>query len=275
MATRILRWSVVLSAFVCSAGCGRGEWGRIEVELMPGGRLTVTLENSIFLARYGIGRGGRKGHEWAFRDLIIKAFDEDQAGKYIDACATRGFLAEATIVRDEADIKTVRLRFDDGLRQDISIFPDKPYLRIDYGRYGVNVVDIGSPGGGEGQYEIYGADKWHRRYELYPNFYYNRYRGDVGGENMTRLDVEDGGPLAYKGHFIMGVYNPANGRGFGRVAPVRHVDIVKLLFNRGFELFAHYHRPKRPYTSYLYVVTAGATDVISTGKAIVDEAVGP
>ena len=272
--SRMLICIVISAGIISGSGCARPE-AELSVEIWtdPEGHGEVTLQNRVFSARYAIGPGGRKGKEWAIRDLIIKEAHEDQAGRYIDACATRGFLAGATVTYDRADVKTVRLRFDDRCVQDVSIFPDAPYLRIDYLRYGVNVVDIGAPGGGRGEYEIYGAEKWHRPYELYPSSYYNRYAGDVGSENVKRTDPDDAGPLSYKGYFIMGIYNPANGRGFGRVAPVRHISIIKLLQNRGFELFANYRRRKEPYTGYLYVVTGARSEVISTGKRIVDQVI--
>ena len=69
MAMRIV-FCVLLLAIVCLAGCGRNDFCRIEVGQMPGNRLLVTLENHIFLARYAVGRGGRKGNEWAIRDLV-------------------------------------------------------------------------------------------------------------------------------------------------------------------------------------------------------------
>lgn len=229
-----------------------------------GGHLEVTLQNSKILARYAIGPGGRKGREWAIRDFVIKGAGEDQAGKYIDACASRGFLERAWVKRDDADVKTVRLRFDDGNCQDVSIFRDRLFLRIDYVKYGVNIVDIGSPGGGEGRYVFHGADGWKRGYEALPKSYYNRYSPD------GYRDVRDGGSLSYNGWFIMGVYNEASGRGFGRIAPVEHINIIKLLLNRGFELFAHLGGGHRPYTGYLFAVTGGAEGVIPLGRRLAD-----
>jgi len=271
---KVLVLILILAPIIGASGCTNPDMQlRADISQDPEGNSEVTLQNSILRARYAIGPGGRKGKEWAIRDLIIKDAREDQAGRYIDACATRGFLTNASVIRDEADVKTVRLRFDDGCVQDVSIFPHAPYLRINYLNYGVNVVDIGAPGGGPGEYEIYGAEGWHRGYEAYPYSYYNRYAGDVGTENVEGVDPEDAASLNYKGYFIMGVYNPTNGRGFGRVAAVRDISIIKLLHNRGFELFPHFRRRKEPYTGYLYVVTGGAGDVISTGKHIVDEVI--
>ena len=127
--------------------CDNGNWGNIDVSKDTSGNLEVLLENSQIKARYAIGKGGRKGQEWAIRDLVIKSANEDQAGRYVDACATRGFLSNAKVVREETDSKTVLLEFDDGNAQEVSVLRGLPVLRIKYLKYGVNVVDIGSPGG--------------------------------------------------------------------------------------------------------------------------------
>jgi hypothetical protein len=72
----------------------------------------------------------------------------------------------------------------------------------------------------------------------------------------------------------MGVYNPANGRGFGRVAPVERVTIIKLLTfgpKRGFELFPW---GEGENTQYLFVVTGGGKDeILKTGKQLVEGAI--
>jgi len=268
---------IMMSLASGAAGAAEtSEWPRVRIGDDADGHLEVVLENGIFLARYGIGEGGKKGREWAIRDLVIKAADgEDQAGSYIDACASRGFLDSAEVIREAPGSKTVRLTFDDGNCHDVTIRAGKPYLRMDYWRYGVNVVDIGSPGGGTGEYVFRGGEKWRREYVGYPKSYYNRYAKDVGQENVTAVDPTDGGPLAYREHYIMAVVNPANGRGFGRVAPVRHVKIIKLLFDKGFELFAHLGDRHEPYTSYVFLVTERKDQAMALGKQIVDTEIVP
>jgi hypothetical protein len=72
----------------------------------------------------------------------------------------------------------------------------------------------------------------------------------------------------------MGVFNPQNGQGYGRVMPVEPVDIIKLLFegrNCGFEVFPYYNREHKPFDTYLFPVTGGAEGVLSLGQRIVDE----
>jgi len=271
-----LLWGLTIMMCLTSAAATTAEsteWPRVEIGTDAEGHLEVVLANEIFLARDAIGKkSSSEKYEWAIRDLVIKAADnEDQAGSYIDASATRGELQEATVIREAPGVKTVRLQFDDGNYHDVTIRAGKPYLRMDYWRYGVNVVDIGSPGGGKGEYIFYGGEQWHREYVGYPKSYYNRYAKDIGQENVTAVDALDGGPLAYRESFIMAVVNPANGRGFGRIAPVRHVNIIKLLFDKGFELFPHLGHRHEPYTSYMFLVTEGKDQAMATGKQIVDQ----
>ena len=42
--------------------------------------------------------------------------------------------------------------------------------------------------------------------------------------------------------------NPSNGHGFGRVVPVESIDITKLLWNKGLELFPCSRREKQPFS---------------------------
>ncbi len=258
-----------------AAAAETAAWPRIEIREDTKGRLEVVLENALLRARYAIGPGGKRGHEWAIRDLVIKAAGEDQAGAFVDSCATRGFLGEASVIVERPGMKTVRLTFDDGNQQDVTIWAAKPYLRIDYHRYGVNVVDIGAPGGAVGLYRFHGGDGWHRQHVNHPSSYYNRFEQDLGKENVDALDAADAAPLAYRGHFIMAVVNAENGRGFGRVAPVRHVNIIKLLWGKGFELFAHLGEHRYPWTGWLFIVTDGPDAAMDVGRRIVDEEILP
>ncbi|GAN31524.1 LamG-like jellyroll fold domain-containing protein [Candidatus Brocadia sinica] len=258
--------------FILSFPSFAQEWGSISIGTDTAGALEVSLENSKIRLKYGRFFGGDH-YEHVIKDLVIKSVNEDQAGLYLDACANRGTLTTAYVVQDGADVKTVRLEWDNGAKvSEVSIFPDSYYIKTKYIRYGTNIVDQGSPGGGgssSGVYEIYGASEWKRGYVIYPNIYFDRYPGDVGYQNITEIDQP--GPLDYHGWFIMGVYNVANGRGFGRVAPVSQIDIIKLLWKTGFELFPTFSRPHSPYTGYLFVVTGGgANEILSRGRNLAD-----
>lgn len=171
---------------------------------------------------------------------------------------------------------------------EISIFPGSYFIKIDYKSYCFpHICDIGTPGGitagitdpNAGTYAIYGAKEWqevrkkiendelrnhpneHHRltndlFPLYPNPLVDLTWGDC--------------PLIYKGWFIMGVYNEDNNRGFARIVPADTVPLIKLLWNKGFEFFPCWNMPVKPYTSYLYVVTKGADEIIEEGKRLVD-----
>jgi len=232
------------------------------------GRWYSILENSQIKVRYAYFLDNTA--QTAIVDFIIKAggLNEDQAGNYLDATADRGLMTNATITYDGLDRKTARLEWDNGGKvQDISIFPDSTYIKIDYIKYGVNIVDMGSSGGSTsgGVYQFYGAENWIRGYVLNPDSYYNRYPGD--GLN----DPADGGSLNYQGYFIGGPYRSSNDRGYARLMPVSAVDIIKLLANRGFVWYPHYQRTHRTYTGYLYAVTSGQNDMLATGQESADQ----
>ncbi|NLF32707.1 MAG: hypothetical protein GX591_17680, partial [Planctomycetes bacterium] len=66
-----LRWSWIMAMLITSAATAQTDgWPRIEIRNDADGRLEVVLENELLLARYAVGKGGRKGEEWAIRDLV-------------------------------------------------------------------------------------------------------------------------------------------------------------------------------------------------------------
>jgi len=226
--------------------------------------------------------------QFAIKRFIVKsAGNQDQVGdgtyNFLDADSGRGALASASIVYDGTDRKTLRFTWKNKtdakkkITYDVSIYPNGRFLKIDYTniQYGISLIDLGKPGGtSAGTHLAYGGDKWGRDYITHSNAnymgsYYNRYPAD--GVN----DPTDGGALNYHNHFIVGVYNAASGVGFGRVMPVAHTTILKLLLEpnarRGFELFPHpFYQTHTPFTGYLYAVTAGATEILSAGKSLAD-----
>jgi len=241
------------------------------VGLDSNGRWYAILENSQLKVKYAY--FFENTAQTAIVALIIKAggLNEDQAGSYLDAAAGRGLMTKATVTYNGLDRKTVRLEWDNGAKiQDVSIFPDSTYIKIDYLKFGIGLVDMGSPGGGStGSYEFYGAGSWIRGYVTHPANYYNRYPGD--GIN----DPVDGGSLNYNGYFVGGVYRASNNRGFGRVMPVAATDIVKLLLNRGFQFFPYLQHAHKPYTAYLYVITGGANELMAVGQQLADQLAQP
>lgn len=242
---------------------------------------SLVLENSQIRVEYEPFSAGH--NQFAIRKFYVKdAGNQEQVGtgthQYIDSDAGRGTLKSATILYDGADRKTVRLEwYENGninrtIVHEVSIYPNTPFIQIDYVnlRYGINIVDLARPGGtSNGTHFAYGADSWLRGYDAYPSSYYNRYPND--GIN----DPANGGSLNYNGHFLLGVYNPDNNVGFGRVMPVADTDIVKLLLGnnqrRGLELFPYpFYKSHTPFTGYIFAITNGEADVLDIGQQLAD-----
>ena len=280
--------SLLLLVFFQLVGLGQSNAAdsQLNAEIGPN-RSYVILENSQIYVKYAPYYANH--NEFAIKEFRIKsAGNENQVGvgkyNFFDADSGRGALTNASIVYNGTDRKTVRLtwvnEFNDPTKkitQEVTIFGNSRYLKINYSdvQYGINVVDLGEPGGTTaGTHVAYGHSGWIRDYITHKESssfgsYYNRYPKD--GVN----DPANGGSLNYNGNFIVGVYNPANGRGLGRVMPVADISIVKLLLDRstrrGLELFPHpFLKAHQPFTGYLYVVTGGASEILSVGKQLTD-----
>jgi S-layer homology domain len=283
--------SVILSLFflifiqISGLGHANAADSQLRAEIGPN-KSYVILENSQIYVKYEAYT--HLNDEFAIKEFKIKsAGNENQVGvgsyNYFDADSGRWGLKSASIIYNGADKKTVRLIWygerNDPIKDithEVTIFGDSKYLKIDYinVKYGINVVDLGLPGGtSAGTHVAYGHSGWDRDYitfqESGPFFgsYYNRYPPD--GVN----DPVDGGSLNYNGNFIVGVYNSSNGRGFGRVMPVADTSIFKLLLTpttrRGLEMFPHpFLKSHNPFTGYLYVVTGGESEMLSMGKQL-------
>ena len=277
---------VVLALSALSADAA--DWGSITMTPDPLGGLRVALENSKLRCRYAVTEMQGSGLEAFIKELTLKEADENQAGAMLDelgmsADEGRGPIAKAEVTYAGPDRMTVRLESPakteptafHGPRvvEEVTVYPDSLILRMDYIEYGVNVVDWVSPGGTTaGTCVIYGAEKWIRGHVLYPDQYYSVLPEEKG-------DPEDAGSLNYHGSIIAGVYNPANGRGLGRVMPVADTSVMKHMGEyRGIEWFPHVEwRPpyaskghRRPFTGYLYLVAGGAEEILSVGKQIAD-----
>ncbi len=250
------------------------DWGVVRTGKDADGRFYAVLENSRIRVRYAYSHlVNPDRHETYIREFIIKsAPEENNAADRIDAAAWRSVLTKAEVIADGKDVKTVRLEWapmkGPAPVEEISIYPDEAFLRIDYHAFFVNVVDIGSPGGAKkGTYYIHGWTK--PELPLYEDCLYWRSVGVVGCKDQHIKDGIglDAGPLAYHGAFILGIYNPENGRGYGRVMPVESTDALKLLFRQGFEIFPVRNQP---FTSYLYAVTAGPQGIRREGKRLAE-----
>ena len=242
---------------------------KFEIDLDAG---FVILENRRLWIRWA-----RRDYEDGYRETVIRDFVDKSTGdnhaghddldmSWYGEAEGRGPLTNAYAMHEAPDRLSLRLEWNGGKGvQEVSIFPDSPYVKLDYVRYGVNIVDIGDPGYSR-MHWFYGAADWIRRYVDYPESYYNRYPGD--GID----DSADGGSLNYRGSFIMGLYNEQTGRGYGRVMPMMATPIIKLLpwKGRGFEVFPYFGETKRPFTGYLYAVTSGEAELGALGRHLAD-----
>ncbi len=280
---------------------GTSDWGDVHIGRDAEGHWEAVLENSLIRVRYGYKKPDdyRQG---MITDFTLKDYpDENIAGHLMDAAAHRGEITDIELIQNDEERITIRVAwapspaekkdFPEPAVSEISIFRNQPFLRIDYIAYCFpHVVDIGTPGGLEcaatdasctSRYTIYGASRWksvrqsitadslrhhpneHHRvtddlYPLYPNPLID------GGWNLAAS------PLSYEGWYILGVYNKMNGRGFGRVVPYDAVPYVKLLWNKGLELFPYWQQTAEPHTEYLFAGTS-PTNLMEMGKYLVDE----
>jgi hypothetical protein len=244
------------------------DWGRVTVS--NDGERGAILENSRLRIRYGQYITKDVGPKDAIVELVVKPGTENLAGRIDSRSANSSKekanrLTSVQLLHDGDDRKTVRLDYGDGSAvQDVSIYPDEPWIEITYLHHDVNIFDTAGP---KLEYEVYGAKEWaaaRNWQEVYPAYPESFYRKEWGAP----------GPLDYWGYFILGAYDPATGRGYGRVMPSADVDVIKLLFSRGFEMFPHYRprRPQRSFTGYLFVVTGGAREILERGKALAERA---
>lgn len=229
--------------------------------------------------------------QFSIRQFRLKKHgNADQSGPgYLDAAYHRGALTNAYIKYDGPDYKTVRFEWvskpnnpdlpaNKPFISEISIYPNSKFLKIDYidNSYSVVMVDLGRPGGTTtGQNVAYGAAAWNRDYVAHPESYFSILTDEEYN------DPPDGGSLNYKNNFIMGVYNPVNNQGLGRTFPIRKADdsgnitrAIKFLANadqrHGFEVTTPEPWKGVPFTSFLYAVTGGPSEIVNLGKALID-----
>lgn len=274
-----------LTLDVVGEGTIEVERNNVDAELnveIAGDLSYVLLENSQLRVRYEVTEGGT---QFYITEFTLKEVDQDQVGNgYMDAAQERGTLLSAQLLSDGTDKKTVRLEWaskptspfpDQTVIQDVTIYPNSPFLEITHVKstWGFYFGDLARPGGvNSGQHVAYGGDAWLRGYDaMYPNYYYNRFPGD--GVD----DPANGGSLNYNDHFIVGVYNPGNGEGFGRVLPIADTRIIRLLFNTSLRQGFDFYPPDpghAPYVSYLFGVTNGAEEILARGQQLADAAGG-
>jgi hypothetical protein len=266
-----------------------GPWGVVKATLGDGaeGDGTILLENSVIRVRYAAKRFGDGNKDHVITDFLVKktggqlAVGDQLDGIWMNADEGRGRMTSARIAFDGPDQKTLHVEWDNGkVVQEFTIWPDRPIIRIDYVRYGVNIVDMVNS---VDTFEVYGAKPWqeariqaanetllnipnpHHRLtkDLYPKYPFPL----LAGKDWEKLEPKE---LTYHGHFILGAYKRETGLGFGRVFPVQDANYIKLL-NMGFEVFSNWRQPHRRFTGYLYAVTGGQDELMAVGKAITDD----
>jgi hypothetical protein len=232
----------------------------------------VTIENSLIKAVIRVNPGGLEGTEHAIRDFIVKSNGQDLVNYYIDACAQRPAMDKATIVYNGSDRKTVRCEYLSSSRTGIieyTIYPNKPFIKIDYIRYDyggwANIVERFNTG----THKIYGQSTY-GPLVYYPDSYWNTY--DV---SEYPNHPKDGGALNYKGNFIV-TKGETNGKVFGRTIPVYNNNVnggarILKLLGDGYELFPSTGQTYRPaFTSYIFAGESGLDNAINIGKQIID-----
>ena len=250
-----------------------GDWGKVKVGKDCYGQWEVFLENSQLKVRYGT----KRRIQAYITNFLIKSVHKNLAGVCLDGSAHRDEIVYADVLRDAPDEKTVRIIWRNNpntqmdpyaiARSEISIYPDSKFIKIKY----IDFVfaHIAEHGTNEwGTYKIYGYDNPNP--PLYEDcFFWRDGRYGCPGEQSRDDGVgDDPRALNYNGCFIMGVYNKADGIGYGRVMPIENVHTIKLLFKTGFELFLK----DPPFESWLFAVTEGGDEVISLGKFLANTA---
>jgi hypothetical protein len=242
----------------------------------------VVLESDALLVRYAPRTFADQASNNVIVDFMLKEGGANQVAEQLDGVWLAYGVGRGPLTRcDRSENgRGARLEWGGGkVVQEVEVFEREPVLRIDYERYGANIVDIGRPGGVDtGEYAIYGAHEWQaRRRELQMpearenGSAHHRLIDDLYPEYPHPLTDRgwNPSPLEYRGWLILGVYDPKTDLGFGRLVPSAAVPLVKLLWNKGFELFPAWGAPSRdPFRSYLFAVRHGPHEIFEVGKRL-------
>jgi hypothetical protein len=221
---------VFLSMILVSHTCA--DWGRILVKKDSRGNLKVELQNSKlythYLGTYKDQNGYDMPHQVFMADLIHRAAHETQ-GSWLDAAEGRSLLQNANVTENSENIKTVRLEWNCAT-EEVSIFRDSPVLQIEYINTCSNILDLGSPGG-----------------------------------NFRGVFISDE-PIVHNDHYIIGVYNDTNGRGYGRVIPAANVTEINTINSNSFEIIPQ----GAPFKSYFFLIDGGEDGALARGKELAE-----
>jgi hypothetical protein len=285
-------------AIISAGGCNHssGDWGKITITPVDGSK-EVVLENSQFSAVYKKSTNDWAGrHPTCLTEFFYKKIGREliENGRWDDILDPldhsqdpprplhhyREKLLSAEVIYDGPDKKTVHLNWENS-EEEVSIFPDSEVLQIDYIRWYVLVTDW--PGWRkdedaheEQMFSVYGADKWHRTYvpgdtTRCPGLGYNKMyfnHADRDRDKQGGKDPVDGGPLNYKGYFIVGAYKLDSGIGYARLIPVHRINVLILWSYRAWEFFPV---GKERFTTFLFPVSGGADEILARGREIADD----
>jgi hypothetical protein len=296
--TLFLKIAFIIIFISLGSGCNQNtDWGTITIKKEAGKITDVILENHLLKVRYA----NETVTGWASRqpvcivEFLYKPINTNFAknGRFDDMLDPvdhetnkpkvqhRKKLLDASIVSDGPDNKTVHLKWETS-EEKVTLFRDSPIIQIDYLKWYVLITDWpdwpqGPDAYNEQMYAIYGADKWHRTYNPldstrqrgleYDDIYFDRKPSDQHKQKGI-IDPGDGGPLSYKGCFIVGAYKTATGHGFARVVPVERVNALVLWRWRAWEFCFD---GEGTITTYLFPVSEGAQEIISVGISIADK----
>lgn len=269
LTVHIILLTVTSFLLLLSPGCTNvGDWANISISRGSDGIENVVIENRTLFIRYG--QDGTKQQRRYDRmvEFRLKTADTVLAagldGRHTTGDTSFYRLTDAWVEYDGAQRKTVRLDFGNGARiEHVSIFKGAAAVRIDYEGGGHN-LDYRIKGG---KYEIYGSQQW-QQMNNWPKKYPTLQDDITYSGSYFRSDgnmkFKDAGPLDYHGSMIMGVYGD-DGLGVGLVLPTKKVKWLKLIGNLGFERWTN-----GAHTAYLYAVTGGCEQLISSGKILAD-----
>jgi hypothetical protein len=279
-----LTFLTIIPLLISCTNSGRKDWGKVWVGIDSLGYHEAFLENDRIRIRYGYGMGEEEPESFITEAILKSKPEINLAGALLDAAAHRGLITRAEVVKDSVDEKSIYLewapvpgmkeQFPGPARCLVSIFKDSAVLKIQYIDFCfAHICDIGlerTPkldAAWGGRIRVYGYER--DTLPQYEDCLYYRTYGFVGCEGVHALHGIEGdpAPLSYKGWMIMGTWDPKNNAGFGRVLPAENIRAIKLLWNKGFELFPG----GKNFTGYIYFFENGESQVLAGGKNIVDK----
>jgi len=245
------------------------DWGSIDVSTDSSGDLVVTLENTEIRVVYR-----QSSNDWAVEangrpscidEFFVKDLNRDitDGGRFDNQLYQR-LMTDAQVIYDGPDKKTVRMMWESGAREEVSMFRNTRVLQIDYYYWDFLITDWpdwpGESNWSDQRIVVHGADQWHRTIDPsdqpthpdgwpwdpsdpshfpndpnamrewglgYSEIYYDRLSQDA--QKQGEIDPADGGPLNYNDHFIVGAHKVASGVGYGRTLPVSRTAAINQL----------------------------------------------